>query len=193
MEKLRKYITSLTEFSEESWNILLPVLSRLEFRKGEYLLRAGEVCNALFFIENGCCRSYYEKDGVEKNTAFYFENDIATNIRSFGSGEKSLYFIRAVEPLIIIAFDKKKLMEATKAAPQIEALGRCCIRVFAARQDEFASLLNLYTAQERYEYLEKHYPAMLQRVSLTQLSSFLGVARETLSRIRRKRVHPSVL
>jgi CRP-like cAMP-binding protein len=187
MEQLRNYILALTDFSEQSWQLLLPVLTRIEVKKGAHLLKEGDVCNTLFYIEKGFCRSYYVRDGVEKNTAFFFENDIATNIASFGSGEPSAYFIQACEPLIVVAFDKAKLMEASRLSPEIETLGRKCVRTFAVKQEQQSDLFKLYTAQERYEYIERNYPNMLQRVSLTLLSSYLGVARETLSRIRKRR------
>jgi hypothetical protein len=98
MEQLLKYIHSLTEFSQESWKILHPVLTKKHYKKGEQLLENGKVCNSLFYIEKGFCRSYYIIDGIEKNTAFYFENDIATNINRFGNGEQSAYSIKACEP-----------------------------------------------------------------------------------------------
>jgi CRP-like cAMP-binding protein len=123
-----------------------------------------------------------------KNTGFFFENEITTNINSFGSGEKSEFNIVACEPLSTIVFDKKKLFQAAKQANEIETLGRNCIRRFAAKQEEFSNLFKLYSAQERLEYLETKYPELIQRVSLSQLASFLGVARETLSRIRKRRV-----
>jgi hypothetical protein len=77
-------------------------------------------------------------------------------------------------------------MEASQKTPEIEALGRNCIRLFSTKQQEFANLFQLYSAKERLFYIEKNHPEILQRVSLTQLSSFLGVARETLSRLRKK-------
>ena len=95
MENLLKYIYSLTKFSDESWKQLQPVLSKKSFGKNDVLLKEGEVCDALYYIDKGYCRSFYEIDGVEKNIAFFFENDIATNIDSFGSGRKSEYNIIA--------------------------------------------------------------------------------------------------
>lgn len=187
MTNLLNYIHALTDFSATSQALLQPALSIMEFKKGEYLLKEGAVCNALFYIDKGYCRSFYLKDGQEKNTAFFFEDDIATNISSFGSGAKSDYAIIAAEKLTVVAFDKQKLFEASRLAPEIETLGRKCIRRFATRQEEHAHLFKLYTAQERYEWLEEHQPQLLQRVSLTQLSSYLGIARETLSRIRKRR------
>ncbi|SKA09538.1 hypothetical protein SAMN04488128_102728 [Chitinophaga eiseniae] len=71
--------------------------------------------------------------------------------------------------------------------PQIETLGRLCLQRIAARREKHAALFKLMSAQERYAYLEQEYPEMLQRIALSQLSSFLGVARETLSRIRSRR------
>ncbi len=188
MENLLKYIHSLTHFSANSWETLLPALTRKEFKKGAYLLEEGKVCDALYFIERGHCKSCHIIEGIEKNTGFFFENEIATNIHSFGTGQKSAYFIKACEPLTAIVFDKQKLMEAGRQEPEIETLGRNCIRLFATKQEEFSTIFKLYTAKDRLEYLERNHPEMLQRVSLTQLSSFLGVARETLSRIRKQRL-----
>jgi CRP-like cAMP-binding protein len=187
MERLLQYILSLTDFSDESWKLLQDALTKMELKKNEYLLKEGKVCNSLFFIVKGYCKSYYEIDGVTKNTGFFFENDIATNIVSFGSGQKSEYNIIACEQLTVIVFDKQKLFRAAKHTHEIETLGRNCIRLFASKQEEFSTLFKRYSAQERLEYLEARHPDIMKRVSLSQLSSFLGVARETLSRIRKRR------
>lgn len=188
MENLLQYIYNLTEFSDKSWKLLQPALSKMVFKKNEFLLREGYVSDALFFIDSGYCRSFYEIDGIEKNTAFFFENEIATNIDSFGSGKKSEYNIIAGGPLTAIRLDKKKLFQAAQQDSEIEALGRNCIRQFATRQEAFSSMFKLYSAKDRLLYLETNYPEMLQRVPLSQLASFLGVARETLSRIRKRRL-----
>jgi CRP-like cAMP-binding protein len=188
MNNLLKYIRSLTNFSDRSWELLQPALTKSEFKKNEFLLKQGQVCNSLFYIDKGYCKSYYDIDGVVKNTGFFFENEIATNINSFGSGEKSEFNIVACEPLSTIIFDKEKLFQAAKETPEIEILGRNCIRQFAVKQEEFSKLLKLYSAQERLDYLETKHPEIFQRVSLSQLGSFLGVARETLSRIRKRRM-----
>lgn len=188
MQNLLKYIHSLTDFSEKSWETLLPALTKVKIEKGGYLLKEDQVCDSLYFIDEGYCRSYFNKDGFEKNTAFYFEGEIVTNINSFANNQKSSYYIQACEPLAAILFDKDKLFKAAKQAPEVELLGRKCLRTIAAKLEEHANLFKLFTAQERYEFLEQNQPEMLRRVSLTQLSSYLGIARETLSRIRKRRL-----
>ncbi|SMC46684.1 Crp/Fnr family transcriptional regulator [Chryseobacterium sp. YR221] len=188
MENLLSYLRSLTPFSDESWSLLQPALSEKNFKKNEIMLREGEVCHSLFFIDKGFSKTYYEINGVTKNTGFFFENEIATNISSFGSGQPSEFNMAACEEVHTVIFNKEKLFTIAKESHEIESLGRHCIRQFATKQEEFSNLFKLYSAQERLEYLENRYPEMLQRVSLTQLASFLGVARETLSRIRKRRI-----
>ncbi|WP_343675173.1 Crp/Fnr family transcriptional regulator [Chitinophaga sp.] len=188
MDRLLKYIRSLTDFSSNSWAALQPALTEKTFAKNEYLLKEGQVCNALFYIDTGYCKSYYNIDGVAKNTGFFFENDIATNITSFGSGQPSEYNIIACEPLHVIIFDKATLFNIAQQHIEVETLGRNCVRLFATKQEEFSTLFKLFSARDRLQYLETHHPAMLQRVPLSQLASFLGVARETLSRIRKRRI-----
>ena len=94
----------------------------------------------------------------------------------------------ACEPIVSIVFSKDKLFEISRKSTEIENLGRICLRQFATKQEDFYVIFKLYTAKERFEYIETYYPHILQRVSLSQLSSFLGVTRETLSRIRKRRI-----
>lgn len=188
MGNLLKYIHELTDFSDENWQTLQSALTPMSFKKNEFLLKEGEICNSLFYIDKGYCRSFYEMDGTEKNIAFFFEDEIATNIDSFGGGKKSEYNIIACEDLKVVRFDREILFRLANQTPEIETLGRNCIRRFATRQEEFSKLFKLYSAGDRLSYLETHHPEMIQRVPLTQLASFLGVARETLSRIRKRRL-----
>ena len=188
MDNLKRFLNSLTNLSDEGWRLLQPALSTIEFKKNEFILKEGETCDALFYIDKGYCRSFYEIDGAEKNIAFYFENEIATNIDSFGSGKKSAYHIISCESLKAIRFDKEKLFQISKQVSEIETLGRNCIRRFATKQEALSNMFKLYTAKDRLTYMETYHPEMMQRVSLTQLASFLGVARETLSRIRKRRL-----
>ena len=188
MENLLTYIHSLTPFSDESWTLLQAALSEKQYKKNELILKEGEICQSLFYIDKGYCKSYYEIDGVTKNTDFFFENEIATNISSFGSGKPSEFNMMACEELHVVIFNKEILFKIAAQYIEIESLGRHCIRQIAYKQEEFSNLFKLYSAQERLEYLEKKHPEILQRVPLSQLASFLGVARETLSRIRKRRI-----
>jgi CRP-like cAMP-binding protein len=49
------------------------------------------------------------------------------------------------------------------------------------------NLLRIYSPAERYQYIEKNNPQLLQRVSLSHMASYLGMTRRTLTRIRGKK------
>lgn len=187
MQKLITYVTSLAGFSPEMWEALLPALSKRTFAKGEPLLTTGEVCNSLFFIEEGFVRAYHSSEGEEINTSLHFEGELVTNNRSFSTGEKSGYTIEACETVMVVVFNKAKLLEASAEVPQIAILGKNCLNYTAARMEEEADMFNLYTPSERYEYLTRTKPNILQRIPLTVLASYLGMGRESLNRVRRKR------
>jgi len=188
LPSLISFIQSITNFSEESCDILRPAMKEMHFKKGDYLLKEGEVSHSIFFIKEGYCRTYYNQDGKDINTGFFFEYDFVTNLNSLTKGEKSVYNIQACEVVSAIKFDRIKLLEAYSKSQQIETFSRKLLEKIMGDQEWHSDMFKLLTAEQRYEYLEKHHPQMVQRVTLTQMASYIGVSRETLSRIRNRRI-----
>lgn len=184
LTQLYAYIQTITSLSAESQSLLDDIIVTKNFSKGAYLVGENEICRAVFFIMQGYCRAFHNVDGREVNTQFYFENDFVTNIKSLTQNKPSAYAIQACEPMRVAAFDKQKLLDAYKLAPELETFGRKLLEQLVARQEEQTTRFQLLTAQQRYAYLQDHQPELLQRISLTHLSSYLGISRETLSRIR---------
>ena len=60
----------------------------------------------------------------------------------------------ACEPIVSIVFSKDKLFEISRKSTEIENLGRICLRQFATKQEDFYVIFKLYTAKERFEYIE---------------------------------------
>ena len=184
MNNLKKYIQSITEFSEQNWRVLSDCLSEIQVKKNESLLKEGQICNSIFFISSGACKSCYNLDGKEINTAFYFENEFATNSKSLRTASKSTYAIKAHEKTRVVVIDKTKLLEAYKQSHQIETFGRKVLELITAKQEEHSDSFKLLTPRQRFDALVSQHPDFLQRVSLTQTASYLGISRETLSRFR---------
>jgi len=182
---LHKTITELTEISVSGLDQLFAIASKKELKKGEMVLQQGQVCPSIIFVEKGYLRSFIDKDGTDINTDFTFENGFSTNLKSLRSNTPSDTNIQAGEPSTIYAFDKDTLLDLYKVSPEIESFGRKLLEQLLIAQEEHSNLFKLYAPNERYHYLELHKPQILQRISLTQLASYLGMARETLSRIRK--------
>lgn len=191
MEILRTFLNSLEPhhppICQQSWQLLQPALREVSLKKGDYLLKEGQVCETLYYVVSGWCKSFFNHEGILKNTGFFFEDQIATDLQSFSTGSASAINMTASVPLKLIGIDKTKLFEATRKAQELETVGRACIRRFATRQEALTLMLQRYDAGGRLSYIETQFPEIIQRVPQTELASFLGVTRETLSRIRKRR------
>jgi CRP-like cAMP-binding protein len=184
---LRKKITDLTEISVSSLDKLFETTTQRQFTKGEIILKQGQICKTIVFIEKGYLRTFIDKDGIEINTDFTFEGSFTTNLKSLRSATSSDKTIQAGEPTTIYEFDKDNLIELYKVSPEIESFGRKLLEQLLIAQEEHTNLFKIYSSTERYQYFQTHKPEILQRINLSQLASYLGIARETLSRIRKSK------
>jgi CRP-like cAMP-binding protein len=186
MQKLITYINSLVRFSPESWETLKPLITRKTFEKGELLLKAGEVCNSLYFIDQGFVRAF--SSDTETNSTLHFDGEFVTSISSFSTGEASAYSIEACEPVTVLVLDKSGLQQAGSVTDQIAILGQNCLNYIASGLEAQADLINLYTPSERYEYIARNKPHLLKRVPPHILASYIGMSRERLSHTGRRRM-----
>lgn len=183
---LADQLRTLANLSPEAISLLLSSTLPKTLKKGQYVLQEGQVCKTIWYVEKGCLRTFYDKDGKEINTRFSFESSFVTALRSLRTAVPSAYSIQACEPATVWAFDKEKLLGLYRQSAEMESFGRNLLEHLLMEQEEHANLFKIYSPIERYEYVVKHHPQLIQRVSLSQLASYLGMARETLSRIRKK-------
>lgn len=180
-----RHMTDLSEVDKEVFNA---VMSARRFKKGETVLQEGAVCRAVYFVEEGYLRTYYNKeDGSVVNLNFTFEGEFTSNTKSAINREPSKMSIEAGEDALLWIFDLDKLSPEMKSLPSVSQFIRRTAMQMLVASETRGNLLKIYTAAERYHYIERNIPHILQRVPLSHLASFLGVSRETLSRIRAKK------
>ncbi|MBL0743327.1 Crp/Fnr family transcriptional regulator [Chryseolinea lacunae] len=143
-------------------------------------------CRGLFFIVRGAVRSYALKEGVEISHHFYFENDFASDFESITLQQPSRHALEALEETTVIYCDREKMLTLYKQATVFESIGKTIVEQMMIRQNAYSSLFTLYAPAERYQFILEHHPNLVQRVPLQHLATYLGVARETLSRIRKR-------
>jgi hypothetical protein len=68
--------------------------------------------------------------------------------------------------------------------PEFNLTGRLITEQYYIRSEERAINLQTLPARQRYQNLLNAYPGILQKASLGQIASYLGIKQETLSRIR---------
>jgi CRP-like cAMP-binding protein len=193
MQQLIKNIKQFAELSKDSLDVVISLFSRIEYKRGDELIRFGKPCQSLFLVEKGFCRAFNIQDGEEVNLEFFFEYETVTNKNSYLFNKPSDFAVVACEPMIVYKIERKDLLEAIRQYPEIEVAGKRNLELIAAKQEKQLQLFRILTAKGRYEFLEQNDPDLLQRVPISQLASYLGVKRETLSRIRNKRMRSVIL
>lgn len=159
----------------------------IRVRKKQILLNATETSNHIYFIISGAIRIFYlNRDGEQSNTWFLFENDLAISVYSFFTSEPSFEYMETMEPCTLIALNKQQLDWIYQNIVEFNIIGRKMTELYYIRNEAQANALRMLTATERYELLIKTSPQVLKRVSLSNISSYLGISAETLSRIRKK-------
>lgn len=153
--------------------------------KNDFLLREGETCRDLVFVQSGCLRLYYIKDDIEISVWFAFEGSSAIEIYSFISEKPSEYFLQAIEDTEILFLPKTILNKLYQEYPGMQEM----MRNFW--EDVILNLIERFTALQK-DSAEKRYldllnkPGYLETIPQKYLASFIGVTPTSFSRIRKQ-------
>jgi CRP-like cAMP-binding protein len=93
-------------------------------KKGDHLLRQGDICKDLVFVEKGCLRLYYMQDDIEVSVWFAFQYTSAIEISSFISGQPSNYFIQAIEDSAVLCLPKTEINRLYTSQPKMQEMMR---------------------------------------------------------------------
>jgi CRP-like cAMP-binding protein len=186
-DALIKYFNSYasTPLKGDEIDLIQGLFALKKFRKRQYFLQEGEVCKYTCFILRGAMRQYrVDEKGEEHIINLFLEKWWASDRESLMNQTPSLYFIDAWEDTEVLMGTKTEL---NHLVDQIPALGEWVRKLDAnaaiASQRRISAAISL-TAEERFYDLEKTHPEFLQRFPQHIIASYLGINRETLSRIR---------
>lgn len=185
-EQFKNWLTQVSFLTKEDCSLFEPVLKTKQFRAKEHFLAEGKTCLEIGFINYGCFRTYYLSDGKEINTRFVFENDFVVDYDSFLEAKPSRYFIEALEDSEIVTFNLQALLDAYHQSQNWERFGRIMAEQsykLTTRRVESFLFLN---GEQRYLDLLKNDPQIFDRIPLYHIASYLGLERESLSRLRKK-------
>lgn len=184
-ENLYDYIAKYIEITPEIQLALEESTFARSFKKGSLLLKEGEIANECYFIFNGCIRSYYLKDGEEKTTEIYTEEQ-AVAPPNYGTGEKSKMYLECIEDTVVTVGTPELEKIMFEKYPALESLARVINDRLIANQKEAFDFFKMESPEERYLSLLKNRPDLFQRVPQHQIASYLGIKPESLSRIRKR-------
>ena len=179
-ELARKYST----MTHEELDILQSVLVPMKFAKGEMILKEGEVCKNIYYVEKGLVRQFYFKNGKEVTEHMAVEGNIIMCIESLFREEPTRLQVEALEPTIIYALPKARLEEVALHNVNIQILYRKMLEESLILSQVHADLVRFESAQDRYRKMCKLQQQVTLRAPLVYIASYLQMTPETLSRVR---------
>ena len=184
--ELQKILKSFfPNLEEESLDAFIKHASYLKSTKGTKLISEGKRHRYFYLILKGGVKSYYSKESREVCTWFAFKNEVIGTITTY-EGLPSKETIELLEDSELIKFNIEKIKELTLTDLSISHLMNGIIIEHTLYLEERLYQLQFMTSKKRYKVLYESTPEIFQEVSLTDIASYLGVTRETLSRIRSK-------
>lgn len=184
---LRETLTKFNALNDDEFLDFLSACEYREFSRKEYLLKTGQYNNGIYFVISGTVGLFELIDGKEMYQNFFLQGEFANELQSLTTQSHSTKNLIALDATETFHLSRKKLLKLYEKSVSFEKLGRKLLEHVLASQNEIFSLLQSLKPEERYTYIERNRPNLLNSIPLTYLASYLGLARETLSRIRAKR------
>ncbi len=180
------YRKLLPGLREEDWNVIQEKFTVQKLKKGEFLIRNGEICRQVNFINKGLLRMFYMIDGREICTGFINENEYISQYDSFLTKQPSTGNIDALEDCELINLSYDDMQAIYKSNPVFEKFGRKIAEMLFTMISIQATRLLTMTPEERYQSVLEYQPYVIQRVPQYMIASFIGITPEHLSRLRKK-------
>ncbi|MEZ2336056.1 Crp/Fnr family transcriptional regulator [Mucilaginibacter sp. RCC_168] len=182
---IREHATSPLTSDEEA--LIVAAFQPKKLRKKQYFLEEGNVCKYVGFIVKGAMRQYSVDDkGAEHIVQLYIENYWASDRESALMLTPSRFNIDAWENTELLVARVTDMLDLIEKVPSFGQMTRLMDqRSFIVSQRRLNSTIS-NTAEKRYEEFADNHPQFIQRFPQHLIASFLGITKETLSRIRKQ-------
>ncbi|MGY5254338.1 Crp/Fnr family transcriptional regulator [Sphingobacterium spiritivorum] len=180
------YLTSNIEIDTASVEQLVSHCRTVAVKKGNYLLREGEVGKYTYFVEQGLLKQYsIDEKGKEHILQFAPENWFVSDRGSVYFGLPSHYYIQALEDSKVMLIEEEFIIKLSQDTPSFLEFNNKNLHNHIRHLQKRITLLLSATAEERYLDFIKIYPSLTLRVPQTLIASYLGITPESLSRVRK--------
>ncbi len=186
---LISHIQKFIELDAHAIEMLHGYFKRTTYKKKESLLKAGQVCRSLHFVEKGCVRMYFITDkATEQITQFAKENWWISDYFSFMDNIPSPYFIQTIEKSEVLSIDAAVFETMLKELPQMERYFRMIMQRAVAASQLRIKYMSELSKEAFYNHFCTSFPEFVQRVPQYMIASYLGLTPEYVSELRKKKL-----
>ncbi|MCC3157864.1 Crp/Fnr family transcriptional regulator [Hymenobacter sp. 15J16-1T3B] len=184
MTDLLTYLQTIQPLSEGLMQALQTGITREELPEKHLLLQPGRVARKIYFVESGLVHGFTLFRERKVSSWFMREGDFVISVVSFLMQAPSTEYLELLEPSVVYSVTYDQLQLLYTHFPEFNTIGRRLTEKYYVLSEQRAYTLRTASASERYEQLLRDFPDIFQRVQVKQIASYLGIAPETLSRLR---------
>ncbi len=184
---LNEFFLQFVNFNEAELAQLNELANPEQIKKGEYLIKQGQVCDRLYFVTKGIFKlGYANETGEEVVLDFIFQNNFAVDYVSFLLQRPTEMHIIAIKDCQLLSFERKSILKLYDENIKFQKMGRLISEFYFIR---FAERIkeNSLPPKERYNQLVSTNGELIQEIPQYLIASFLGISPEWLSKLRAKK------
>lgn len=183
---LRKFVSTFQILTPEEIELIVFDSRVKHFKKGEFLLKAGQISQNCYFVLEGLVREYHLQDGEEKTTAFFLEKEPVNAFSSSLEQKPVQHNLVAAEDTWVTVGHQQLELAMCQQIPRLEHIIRKEVERNTGKMQRDFALFISSSPEQRYQNLLQSKPELFQRVPQHQIASFLGITPESLSRLRKR-------
>lgn len=185
MQEILSHLNAILPISQKEIDEVTPFTKHVILEKDNFLLKAGERSKFLTFIVKGSLRSFHIRpNGTQVNIMLSAEGEFVGDLDSVVTSTPSTIYIQAIEKTEIFRISTDDLETLYENSVYWNTIGRKATeQVFVVTKRRLETLL-YKTPKERYLEVLEHTPHLLNRFSLADISGYIGITPQSLSRIR---------
>ena len=186
IEILFKHIEEKVSLTATDKEMINTFFIRKRIRKKQYLLHEGDVCKYLSFIATGLVRTYnVDEKGDEHMSVFGWEGWWISDFNSFLSEVPAMFYIDAIEDSEVLMISRSDYDTLTLQVPIMDRYFRILFQNSLVTKERRLMSSITHSAQQKYVQLLNSNPEIINKIPQNMVASYLGIAPETLSRIKR--------
>ncbi len=172
---------------QETIERIKSTFNREEFAAKTLLVKEGTLVKKLFYIDKGCCRTWFNNDGKDVTFQFLFDGNFVSSFETIIGNAPSWYSVETLEPTVAYSISIEEFKKRMEIHPHIkEVYYQYIEKRLLLYQKLFVSRIK-DNPEKRYRELLLQYPEIVQRVPQQYIASFLGITSVSLSRIRNRK------
>ena len=183
-QTFKQQIETIVSLTDEEFDYVMSYFTPRQLRKHQFLVQEGDLVQYNYFIVQGLTKSFYTDDtGREHIVHFAMDNNWVTDAQAFQLQKKSSLNIYCLEKTELLAISYANIEKLCAGLEKMQYYFRKKLSEENMLLQRRIQCLITNNATNRYHDLATNYPELIQRVPKKMIASYLGVSRETLSRL----------